>query len=539
MTSNSDPNTGAKASSAALHGLRSSRRHDLPMTLSWLQDDLIGITRDAAATLLPELIVPTTGQDWRLFDHALARLAESGDEMDLELSAPGTETRARIRLSPQTGLAGGAGFMMTFDIAATAWLGLDLPKPGEGASDLGDASVALFMADEEKVQIALRALTRLCQWSEQKDHAEDMQDDAIESDRTWLAAHLARCTWSSCLSARDALSRGIERAGLPSLHSLGLGAASAKRHVTRDRTGGVLDVTYHMAQRVADPDAVWTGLEQSLGICPAGRRGDFELALNLTWWIDLAAHSADLVQTDRIVEAQAPKAVQVVLSPVDNARVPESPASCVTGRISLVMDLTLPHPACAAILECLSSGQIAAAREMAGEALDLEVVLAPPIFDFPQPMAHGERLVVAPVGGTQIVPPAQEQSAHHRTLRHGTALRRIGEPRYDAADREWVQIEAMDETGDWVSGWVASDDLRVLPATEAADDGHGRVNPRLEWQGLRRHRIAEGETLERVAKTYACSLGVLKTLNGRHLINPEILWPGDVVYVPSNGAESA
>lgn len=68
MTSNSDPNTGAKASSAALHGLRSSRRHDLPMTLSWLQDDLIGITRDAAATLLPELIVPTTGQDWRLFE---------------------------------------------------------------------------------------------------------------------------------------------------------------------------------------------------------------------------------------------------------------------------------------------------------------------------------------------------------------------------------------------------------------------------------------------------------------------------------------
>ena len=523
------------------------------MAFPWLEEGLIGAVRDAAAGLETDLLLSGTGADHShvqkgLIDLALSRLVENSDEMDLELSDASGGVPARIRLSPGQGVRGAGAFLMTFDAASTDLIDLDLPawSRDPGASDLGTCAIVLSLAGEEEVRIALRALGRLTgldqRGAEATLAAHDLEE-TLADDRSWLAAHLFRCCWSGPVSDFANLSSGITRAGLPALGALGLAEAHMTRHVVRDRSGAVVDVTYIFERMAPDPDTVWKGFDDTLGIRPASRGGDVGMALHLTWWIDRSdvvdgsRQGPQLGLPDRLVSAHPPNAAKVIYTPQNNVRVPDSPEHCVSGRMSLHVDLALPHAASTAILTHLSAGRIAEAHSAASDQMRMEVVLAPPSYDMPSQTGAAPRLAVAPAHGTPLSQLAG-QGRGVRMLRHGTALVRTGAARYDDDDREWLPVAGSDADGAF-SGWVASDDIRILPPNQAAEDGEGRVNPMLEWQGWRRHRISAGETLSAVAEAHGCTIRSLKDHNAKHLINPEILWPGDVLYVAPPPSQSA
>lgn len=113
---------------------------------------------------------------------------------------------------------------------------------------------------------------------------------------------------------------------------------------------------------------------------------------------------------------------------------------------------------------------------------------------------------------------------------HGTFLDPTGQTQTDANGREWVEVNGLDVNDNRVTGWVDSDYIAAHP--EGAMNGEGRINPDLESQGYRAYRVETGDNIWDIAQAQGVDFTETVALNADHLIDPSMVFEGDVVYLP-------
>ena len=77
-------------------------------------------------------------------------------------------------------------------------------------------------------------------------------------------------------------------------------------------------------------------------------------------------------------------------------------------------------------------------------------------------------------------------------------------------------------------GWV--DKAFVRPHPLGAEGKTGRIDPRLQRRGDRSVTLVSGETLSSIALEEDVSIKELEVLNADHILDLNLLFPGDVIY---------
>ncbi|MGQ4274910.1 DUF6973 domain-containing protein [Terrihabitans sp. B22-R8] len=143
-----------------------------------------------------------------------------------------------------------------------------------------------------------------------------------------------------------------------------------------------------------------------------------------------------------------------------------------------------------------------------------------------------EQFVVVPHDGLNIrdEPNGERISA----FRNGTFIDGTGERRLDANGDEWIEVTGRDVNGTETSGWVNG---RYLQANSTGDMGPtGRINPGLEEQGYQAVEIQDGDNVWDIARRNNVDPQEAVALNSEHLIDPNLIFAGDTVYLPGTAA---
>jgi len=140
------------------------------------------------------------------------------------------------------------------------------------------------------------------------------------------------------------------------------------------------------------------------------------------------------------------------------------------------------------------------------------------------------QLVVVPHDGVNLRPAPGTEGAPVGVLQHGTFAQPTGERATDATGREWVEVRSSDDRDRPVQGWVAAEYTAPHPA--GAMDATGRINPELEAAGYREVPVAPGDTIWDIARREGTDFQETVALNSDHVIDPNLIFPGDTVYLP-------
>jgi LysM repeat protein len=149
------------------------------------------------------------------------------------------------------------------------------------------------------------------------------------------------------------------------------------------------------------------------------------------------------------------------------------------------------------------------------------------------PETRPDQLVVVPNDGLNVRPTPSTDGARTGVFQHGTFVQPTGARQTDAQGNQWVEVRGPDVNDRPVQGWVAAEHVRPHPA--GAMDDAGRINPNLEAQGYRAHVVQPGDTVWDIARRDGVNFRDTMQLNGDHLINPGLIFPGDKVYIPGTG----
>jgi hypothetical protein len=156
------------------------------------------------------------------------------------------------------------------------------------------------------------------------------------------------------------------------------------------------------------------------------------------------------------------------------------------------------------------------------EASDQETV---PSHEEPEP---SNQVVVVPREGLTLrdTPAGQRNSVFY----HGTFLDPTGNHEMDASGQGWTEVNGQDVNDAPVTGWVS--DAHIAAHPEGAMNNEGRINPNLAADGYRAHRVTAGDNIWDIVATNGCDFQKTVALNAGHLIDPSLIFEGDVVYLP-------
>lgn len=141
-----------------------------------------------------------------------------------------------------------------------------------------------------------------------------------------------------------------------------------------------------------------------------------------------------------------------------------------------------------------------------------------------------EQVVVVPHDGLNVREAPVADAERSGVLSHGTFAQPTGQTATDAQGRPWIEVSSTDTNDRPVTGWVAQE--YTQPHPEGAMDATGRINPDLEAAGYREVKVAEGDTVWDIAKREGVDFQETVALNQDHLIDPNMIFKGDTVYVP-------
>ncbi|WID99700.1 SH3 domain-containing protein (plasmid) [Bosea vestrisii] len=148
----------------------------------------------------------------------------------------------------------------------------------------------------------------------------------------------------------------------------------------------------------------------------------------------------------------------------------------------------------------------------------------------PQP----EQFVVVPHDGLNLRADPSTEAQKLTVLRNGTFVDATGQRRIDANGDEWVEVSGRGVDGRDATGWVNG---RYVQRNEIGEMGPtGRINPDLEQQGYRAVTIAEGESVWQAAERAGADPRETVRLNSGHLVDPNLVFAGDKVYLPGTAA---
>ncbi len=112
----------------------------------------------------------------------------------------------------------------------------------------------------------------------------------------------------------------------------------------------------------------------------------------------------------------------------------------------------------------------------------------------------------------------------------GTYVRTTGQTATDAQGNAWVQVAGPDSSRHAVIGWVAAQ--YVTPHPQGGEDANGRIDQTLRSQGYVAVSVQPGDTIDGIAARYSMDPAQAVVVNDGHIIDPNLIFPGDTVYLP-------
>jgi hypothetical protein len=123
-----------------------------------------------------------------------------------------------------------------------------------------------------------------------------------------------------------------------------------------------------------------------------------------------------------------------------------------------------------------------------------------------------------------------------KAIFNGSFVEASGKTFADPKHNVWMQVSGTDMNDDPVKGWVEA--RYLAPHPQGALDGTGGIDPKGS-SGYTAHVVAPGQTVYEIAAQYGVSVSALENVNGQHIIYANLIFPGDVVYVPPGRLRTA
>ncbi|WP_175488819.1 scabin-related ADP-ribosyltransferase [Modicisalibacter muralis] len=149
--------------------------------------------------------------------------------------------------------------------------------------------------------------------------------------------------------------------------------------------------------------------------------------------------------------------------------------------------------------------------------------------DEPTPEPTTTQFVVLPADGLNLRARPSDEARIVMTFTHGTFLEETGPREADADGNAWVPVRGMSQAGKEQAGWVMA--RYVDENASGAMIESGRVNPELEEENYVSVDVYPKETLASIAVAHDRDIAEVVSLNN-HIVDPEILYPGDRIYLP-------
>jgi LysM repeat protein len=149
----------------------------------------------------------------------------------------------------------------------------------------------------------------------------------------------------------------------------------------------------------------------------------------------------------------------------------------------------------------------------------------------PQPAGPHGQYVVTPLDGLNIREAPSTSAAKEGAILSGSFVQATGKTSTDASGNTWFQVSGTDMNDQPVEGWVEARYLAQHP--QGALRGTGRIEPSEGPPAYRPVVVQPGETVSGIAQENGVSVSALENSNHQHIINPNLIFPGDVIYVPT------
>jgi hypothetical protein len=153
----------------------------------------------------------------------------------------------------------------------------------------------------------------------------------------------------------------------------------------------------------------------------------------------------------------------------------------------------------------------------------------PPVQPKPPTAPQSQQLVVLPHEGLNVRTGPDMHAAKLGAFSSGTFVQTTGQTAVDAQGHTWVQVTGPDFARQTVTGWVAAQ--YVTPHAQGGEDATGRIDQTLRSQGYIGVKVQPGDTIDGIAARYSKDPTQAVVVNNGHIIDPNLIFPGDTVYL--------
>ena len=157
---------------------------------------------------------------------------------------------------------------------------------------------------------------------------------------------------------------------------------------------------------------------------------------------------------------------------------------------------------------------------------------APAPKPYQPPPSHDQQLVVLPHDGLNIHSTPNTRGGKLGAFTSGTFVQTAGQRAVDAHGNQWVRVTGPDAARKSVTGWVEA--KYVTPHAQGGENATGRIDQSL--RGYIPITVRPGDTVDGIAGRYGKDPGQAVAVNQGHVIDPNLIFPGDTVYLPSGAA---
>lgn len=154
----------------------------------------------------------------------------------------------------------------------------------------------------------------------------------------------------------------------------------------------------------------------------------------------------------------------------------------------------------------------------------------PPKPKTPAP-APPRQFVVLPQIGLNIHASPSSTAPREGAFFNGSFVQATGKTSIDPSHTVWMQVRGTNTDDQPVEGWVEAQ--YVAPHPQGALSGTGRIDPTKQPPVYLPVVVQPGQNLSEIASQHGVPLSAIENVNGQHIIDAALIFPGDVVYVPS------
>jgi len=159
-------------------------------------------------------------------------------------------------------------------------------------------------------------------------------------------------------------------------------------------------------------------------------------------------------------------------------------------------------------------------------------VSTPPQGGNPNPKpAAPKQYVVTPLAGLKVRSHPSLGGQKLGNLSEGSFVVATSTPPVNADGERWMEVTGRSSGGEDVKGWIAQ--AFVAPHPSGAEGATGRIDPILRRRGDPTVEVSRNDTLSEIAGEHRISLATLEAENAAHVLDPDLIYPGDIIYLPT------